>query len=94
MASKPDSEHLRREVEQALNTLLHMLDRLDLWWRVDPAMPIREAAGDFNSLLTIAREVYPNSGIIRTLRPLNPDDHLITLITRVASLRGAVSAER
>ena len=71
-----------------------MLDGLDLWWRLDPAMSIGNAAGDFNSLLTIAREVFPDSGIIRTLKPLDPDDHLITLITRVASLRGAISAGR
>jgi len=94
MARKPDGEHLRREVEQALSALLHMLDGLDRSWGVDPLMSIRNAAGDFNSLLTIAREVFPDSGIIRTLKPLDPDDHLITLITRVASLRGAISAGR
>jgi hypothetical protein len=94
VASKPEWEHLRREVEQALNTLLHLLDRLELWSRVDPTMPIRNAADDFNALLTMAKEVFPDSGIIRTLQPLDPDDHLITLITRVASLRGAINAGR
>jgi hypothetical protein len=71
-----------------------MLDRLDLWSRVDPTAPIGSAADDFNSLLTIAKEVFPESGILRTLRPLSPEDHLITLITRVASVRGSISAGR
>jgi hypothetical protein len=94
VASKPEWEHLRREVEQALNTLLYLLDRLENWSRVDPAMPIRDAARDFNAMLSIARQVFPGSGIIRTLQPLDPDDHLVTLITRVASLRGAIHAGR
>lgn len=71
-----------------------MLDELDRSGGVEPTTSVRNAAGDFNSLLSMARKVCPDSGIIRTLKPLSPDDHLITLITRVASLRGAMSAGR
>jgi hypothetical protein len=56
-------------------------------------MPVLDAAQDFNLLLANAKEAFPDSATIRALRPLRPDDSLVTLLTRVAALKGAAEAE-
>lgn len=81
---------IRREVRQSVYALL---DRLELFRDADPSSPLGEAAADFNRLLEAAKRAFPDSDTIRALRPLTAADWLVTMVTRLATLKGAIDAE-
>jgi hypothetical protein len=81
---------LRREVRLAVHALL---DTLDLFRDADPTALIDDAAHDFNLVLDAANRAFPESMIIKALRPLDGRAALITLVTRLSTLKGAVDAE-
>src|SRR5678816_1187931 len=79
------------EVRHAVYTLL---TTLELFRETDPTAVINDAADDFNLILFTAKRAFPDSAMVQALRPLDPDTPLITLVTRVATLRGAVESQR
>jgi len=79
------------EVRHAVYTLL---STLEMFRDSDPTMTINEAADDFNLILSSAKRAFPESLTVQSLKPLDPATPLITLVTRVATLRGAVEFER
>ena len=79
------------EVRQAVYTLVNTLE---LFRESDLTGEIRDAADDFNVILTTAKRAFPDSSTVQSLRPLDADTPLITLVTRVSTLRGAIEADR
>ena len=79
------------EVRHAVYTLL---TTLELFRETDPTAVINDAADDFNLILLTAKRAFPDSSTVQALRPLDPATPLITLVTRVATLRGAVESEQ
>ena len=79
----------KREVRHAVCTLLTTLDVLR---KADPTAAINDAADDFNLILCTAKRAFPESSTVQALRPVVPDTPLITLVIRIATLRGAVEA--
>ena len=84
------TSNLKTTVHRSLSALVEMLE---LMGNGDPAMPVGDAAQDFNLLLSTAQEAFPESTTIHALRPLRPADSLVTFLTRVAALKGAAEAE-
>ncbi len=80
---------LKQEVQGSLYTLL---DRLDRFTDPNPEMVIDDAADDFNLILRAAKAAFPASETVQALRPLDPGQPLISLMTRVSTLKGAVDA--
>jgi hypothetical protein len=78
----------RREIDLALAMLCQGIDTA--FATADPGAAIGDAAVDFNTLLDRARELFPESELIGTLRSLTPQQELVTLVTRVSTLKGAV----
>ena len=79
------------EVRHAVYTLL---TTLELFRETDPTAVIDDAADDFNLILSTAKRAFPDSATVQSLRPLDAASPLITLVTRVATLRGAVESDR
>jgi hypothetical protein len=87
-AMSEEQRRARREIDLALAMLCQRMDAV--FAGADPSASIGEAAEDFNTLLHRARHVFPESDLIATLRPLTPQHELVTLVTRVSTLKGAV----
>ena len=80
----------KREVRRAVYTLL---TTLEMFRESDPTVGINDAADDFNLILSTAKRAFPDSPTVQSLRLVDADTPLITLVTRVAALRGAVESE-
>jgi hypothetical protein len=87
-AMSDEERRARRELDLALGMLCQGMDAV--FGAAHPAASIGEAAADFNTLLDRARRLFPESELIGTLRPLTPEHELVTLVTRVSTLKGAV----
>jgi hypothetical protein len=78
------------EVQQAVYALI---EGLELFRDADPTAPIADAAYDFNWILDVAKQAFIHSSTIEFLQPLRSADPLVTLVTRVATLKGAIDGE-
>lgn len=82
---------IKNEIVQAVYSMLGALtvfkDRKAL------AAPIDRAADRFNSLLSSARESFPDSTLVRHVAPLRADDQVIVPVARLAMLKSALDAE-
>jgi hypothetical protein len=82
---------LKHEVAQAVYSMYEALtvfgDAKNL------STPIGRAATDFNVTLLRAQMAFPSSDTLRDVEPLRPDDQVVTLLARLAVVKGGVDAQ-
>ena len=82
---------IKNEIVQAVYAMLEALTVFS--HRKNLTAPIERAADQFNSLLSSARESFPDAAIVQHIDPLSRDEHLIVLVARLAVLKSALDAE-
>ena len=82
---------LKHEVAQAVYSMYEALtvfgDAKNL------STPIGRAAADFNLTLRRAQAAFPSSETLRDVEPLRPDDQVVTLLARLAMVKGGVDGQ-
>jgi hypothetical protein len=82
---------IKNEIVQAVYAMLEALTVFDD--RKELTAPSDAAAEQFNSLLSSARQSFPDSALVRHIDPLSAADRVVVLVARLTILKAALDTE-